>query len=807
MGLSFEDGRTRLRRELNEGLLEERVLAAGELRALDVADAAPLIALALRDPELRVRELAVDAAIALRHTVVLDYTRTLFASENAEERRLASRAEGALGDAESVVPLTRALSDARALVRQAAAVALGELRLSASAVPLGNALDDADTSVRVSAAESLGFTPGSRATDFLLARSLDRTAEVRAAVTNALAERAAEEPERILPVLAASLEDESEAVRMGAILGLGRARSDRGVDTLIARIAAFLSSAPQAARAGEPQEALAALAALGRIDARRARLMLVRAASFPALASTAREGLRNQDALHIDAVSEAFAAQLTSAPEQVDSLAPMLLDTTHIHPALAAVLLDLSERSVGDSARVLPALAAVTPSDDALTEAVTVHVLARLSDAPSRAGAMQAIAILAERDLLSEAAREALIAHMQTETVDEGALALHALTTLSPAPVDVLLARESEQTRAAILEALTTTDDARIVALALRAIQSPDPNARRMALRFFRAHPNATAMDVLLPLAAQRTSVDRFTLIEAIAMLAAASTEPEVDAPVMQLLTRALQSADPRMVSAAATGLAAVEDSLSGLAILERAAGHTNASTALLRAHASLDEGGHHAWLGTRGSADAHAFAFDESLVFPVSITRSFVALQLARAGALQASDVSLLCTLAQRREPMVRANAALALSALHARCENIDPILWVAQGRAAEVQLAGLAWLASSASPPDASAERILASCADAALDARVAARCQAAANQQSATVPALNAPLQSTWLDVTALDAEGRVSPDQWVALEFADGSSLAARTDGAGRIAMRVPDVALTRVSDPFASVLEP
>lgn len=785
------------------------MLAAGELRALDVSHAAPLIELALHDPELQVRALAVEAAITLRHRGVLDYTRTLFASEDPEERRLASRAEGELGDAESVVPLTRALSDARALVRQAAAVALGALRLSECAVPLGNALDDADTTVRVSAATSLGFTPGARATDFLLARSLDRTAEVRAAVVHALAERAEQEPERILPVLAASLEDESEAVRMGATLGLGRARSDRGLDTLIARITPFVPTTTQAARAREPQEALAALAALGRIDADRARLTLVRAERFPSLSSTAREGMRNQDTQHMDAVSEAIAEALQAAPEHVDSLARLLLDMPHVHPALAAALLDISLRSQGDAARVLPALAACTPSDDPLTETVVVHVLARLSDAPSRAGAMRAITMLAERDVLSEAAREALIAHAQSEPDDEGALALHALAALSPPPIDALLARESEQSRAVVLQALTNAEDARIVDLALRAIQSPDPNARRTALHYFRTHPNAPAMSTLLPLAEARVSVDRFSLIEAIAMLAGGATEPALEPRVLDVLTQALASSDPRMVSAAAAGLASVENTSASRAIFTQAAGNDDASTALLRARAALDEGGHRAWLGTEATRDAHAFAFDESLAFPVSITRAFVALQLARSGALQASDVPRLCSLATRREPMVRANAALALSAMHARCENIDPLLWVAHGTAAEVQLAGLAWLASSPTPADARRARALASCADAALDARVAARCQAMLHAADASdaAQANAAPSESTWLDITALDAGGRARTDQWVALEFADGASLAARTDGAGRIAMRVPAAALTRISDPFASVLEP
>lgn len=807
-GLSFEDGRTRLRRELNEGLLEERVLAAGELRALDVADAAPLIELALRDPELRVRALAVEAAITLRHRGVLEYTRTLFASDDPEERRLASRAEGELGDAESVVPLTRALSDARALVRQAAAEALGALRLSACAVPLGNALDDADTTVRVSAATSLGFTPSARATDFLLARSLDRTAEVRAAVVHALAERAEQEPERILPVLAASLADESEAVRMGATLGLGRARSDRGTDTLIARITPLMSSTPQAARVRDPQEALAALAALGRIDAGQARRTLIRAARFPALASTAREGLRNQDALHRDAVSEAFAEALSEAPEHVDALAEVLLERAHAHPALAAALYEVSLRSLGSAEHVLPALAACTPSDDARTEAIVVHVLARLLDAPSRAGAMRAIAMLAARDVLDEAAREALLEHVATEHEDEGGLALHALTALRPPPIDALLSRESEQSRAAILEALTSTDDPRIADLALRAIQSPDPNARRMALHYFRAHPSAPVMHALLPLMEQRVSVDRFSLIEAIAILAGASQEPAEAARVVEVLRQALAASDPRIVSAAAAGLASVENAADHQAIFTQAAPQTDASTAILRARASLDEGGHRAWLGTEATRDAHAFAFDESLDFPVSITRAFTALQLARAGALQASDVPHLCTLAARREPMVRANAALALSAMHARCENIDPLRWVTQGTAAEVQLAGLAWLAARDARDDAPTRRALAACADAALDVRVASRCEAMlqASEVSAPLAPLTAP-ERHWLDLTASDAEGRARTDQWVVLEFADGSTLAARTDGAGRIAMRVPAMALTRISDPFASVLEP
>jgi hypothetical protein len=813
-GLSFEGRPTRLRRELTEGLLEERVRAAGEIRTLRLSDAAPLITLALDDPELPVQTLGVEAAIALRWTPVLDQTRALFESEDPQQRRLASQAEGELGDAESIPALTRALSDARALVREAAAEGLGKLGLAACAAALGPVLDDADTSVRVSAANALGQTPGSRATDFLLARTLDRTSEVRTAVIRALADRTDQEPERILPVLAASLEDESESVRLAATLGLGRARESRGVDTLIARIEPYLqpTAAPPAGatnasptRPRQPEEALSALAALGRIDAPNARMVLVRALSVDALRDTASAGLRSQSEVNDAAVSRAFAEALRSHPAQTDLLARSVIASPHPSPELASALHAISIRSEGDPALVLPALAASTTSDCDEHESIVIHILARLDDAPSRPSALRAVQTLAERNLLDEAAREAFIAQARGETEEAGELA--ALAALSPPPIATILRYESDATRAAVLNALVSQDDPRVQALALRAITDAQPPARAAALQYLRAHPTADALQALLGLLEAPSNIDRFSLVEAVALLSATS-DAATEERTRTSLAAALHADDPRLFGAAAAGLHA-GGTEAHRALFDGATPST-LSVALARAQQGLREGASfRAWLALAPDAalSAHDFAFDESLLFPTAITRSFTALVLAREGALRESDVPRLCALAARHEPNVRANAVLALAAMRAPCEGIEPLQLTRQSTSSQVQLAALTWWSALNATLDAHARSVVTECAESALEPRVAEACLALVRGDSTRLQRATSASESTWLDVTALDAGNVPLPLHWVTLEFTDGSSLAARTDESGRIAMRVPAAPLLRLSDPFASVLEP
>lgn len=801
-GLSFEGRRTRLRRELTEGLLEERLVAASELRTLRMEDAAPLLELALRDPELRVQELAVEAAIALRWTAALGHTRAYFESEDPLQRRLASRAEGELGNAESIPALTRALSDARALVREAAAEGLGRLRLSECAGALGVALDDESTGVRVRAAEALATTPGPRATDYLVARSLDRTSEVRTAVIRALAERAEDEPERILPVLAASLEDESDGVRLAATLGLGRARDGRGIETLIRRLEPFLEANAAASRTRRPEEALAGLAALGRIDSPRARQTLVRALFVATLHDIAREGLAHQSESNALAVGDALAEALRDHPTQLETLTRTVIAAHQVSPSLASALYEISVRGDEAPALVLPALATSISREDDAFEDVVVHILARLDDPPSRRGALEAIRILASRGDFDEAAQQAFLAHALPD--DEAHEALEALAAISPRPLAALLAQESDTTRARVLDALVEEDDARVHALALRALVDVHPEARLSALRFYRAHLDAHDVEPLLAMLDAPRPADRFSIVEAIAMLAPNAPDPlrmQVDA----LLQDALAAADPRLVTAASVGLSA-GGSDAHRALFERLAPAAFTDIALHRARATLDQEDAYRVLGPHTAQSSRDFAFEETHAFPASITRAYTALVLAREGALTEEDTAQLCALAARREPAVRANAALALATLHARCANIEPLLWVEQSMASEVQFAGLTWFAAletaAQDARDARSQLILTRCAETALEPRVAAACGDLLRGQFVA-----AEHEAQWVDVVALDTEDSPLALHWVTLHFADGASLAARTDASGRIAMRIPAARFVRLSDPFASVLEP
>jgi HEAT repeat protein len=869
--LSFEGQEARLSRELREGVDTQRIVAASELSTLSPGAAWPLIELALEDREVEVRRHAAEAAATLGLREALQRTRVWLESEDTDLREIAARAEGALGDAGSVPLLSRALGDARFSVRAAAADALGRLGLEAAATPLGTALEDTDASVRVVAAAALGRTPGPEAARLLVTRSLDPALEVRVAVMEALARRRDVDGEaalldgRTTAVLVGALADEAREVRIAAIVGLARARHAPAAP-LLARIVDEAPIPTRATRATEEtRELRAALAALGRIDAEAARAALVRALSRGIAPTAVLDALRAQHTASPEAteaeVAHALASEDPAAPdarahlvEGLIALAPLHGGDEMVRPLLRA----LSERRVPQGL-ALRALGATIPPRRSPTDAASsdgeeamVVLLTAVDERDTAEVAIEALELAADRGALDPRAVEALLGSLE---LAEDAAATQATRD----------ARASRDAR--VLRLLGRLDDVRSTPALLAAARGPigaprraayvalasathlDEAARRALLADIPAHLGAldteerrairaiasrhgdeASLTAVLDALETSAAIDRAIALELVVALAA-RVEAEAGHTAMverarRTLEHALASSDleaSAAVSAAMVGIdparfrssievaaealatsPAVGDRVA-LARAARASGCTSAACTALRSDGperALD------------LLDAPAPLLEDDLRFPHSVARSFALLQAARRGRLAEDALPVLCTLAARREPGVRANAGLALAALGGHCAGIDPTLWIAHARSVSVQLAGAAWCASLAQSgelvrcePRRLAQAV-GRCLDTAVDPALLRACSALGSGGTGLAAWTAAPERDALLDVTVVGRAGRPEARRLVSVRFEDGATIVVPTDEAGRIALRVDHVAATSpwVEDPYAMVLE-
>ncbi len=266
------------------------------------APAASALALALRDPDRYVREVAAGALAALAvadpsAAVLRPCLPALLAALEDGRPEVRREAVGLLFragnpppplDAALLEPLRRGLRDADAAVRASAAACLGQLVPAGTVAraDLAGALADADADVRVWAATALASLGPAEHVQALRARLADAEPKVRAAVVGALGDLA------LLPDVVGRLDDPAPSVRAAAaatvqVLGW-RARAAR--PALEARAAD--------ADAGARAAAVTALGSLGDAQAvptLRAALAdaatEVRAAAAVALGDVGPEGL------------------------------------------------------------------------------------------------------------------------------------------------------------------------------------------------------------------------------------------------------------------------------------------------------------------------------------------------------------------------------------------------------------------------------------------------------------------------------------------------------------------------------------
>ncbi|HET7697573.1 MAG TPA: HEAT repeat domain-containing protein [Vicinamibacterales bacterium] len=298
-----------------------RQAAIGALNSLGHPAMASRVAALLSSPDPRTRESAVRIAGYFGYPDCVDTLIERCADADDAVRRAAVEHLPYLDDPRVAAQLARALDDPAARVRAAAAQALAHLASAAAREPLRRALQDGDPWVRYYAVRSLGeIRDGS---------ALERLSALAAA-------------------------DPAMHVRIAALESFGAIGEPAALDVLL-----------QYAGDAETDLAAAALRALGRFDADRARAAL-------------KNALRAPDAMRRTAAVAGLRA--SAAPDAVDALAWTAGADTDAAVAAAAIeaLGAIAGRSGDPFARAAAALLALT-ADPARRDA-SVAALARLPE-------------------------------------------------------------------------------------------------------------------------------------------------------------------------------------------------------------------------------------------------------------------------------------------------------------------------------------------------------------------------------------------------------------------------------------------
>jgi len=198
---------------------------------------------AVRDADLRVRDVAIAGLAFIEHPSAQALLLTAAKASEDKDRAAAMRGLGQ-SEASSVVvdALRLGLTDPNAWVRYYACQALGKLADEASVSALAALLGDAAGQVRVAAVEALSHLKGTAALDALRAISESDDPDMRRAALIGLGMSKSIES---LPVLVAAATAEEAATRLVALSALSALRTQEGLPVL----AAALSDADEGVRA------------------------------------------------------------------------------------------------------------------------------------------------------------------------------------------------------------------------------------------------------------------------------------------------------------------------------------------------------------------------------------------------------------------------------------------------------------------------------------------------------------------------------------------------------------------------------
>lgn len=803
---------------------ETRAAAVRELAHHSPADVEAWVLAALEDESEDVR---LDAAAAASRLGLASAAPTLLswvASDDELFRAAAARALARIRHDGVLAALTRALGDPRASVRAAAIEGIsghGE-EAATAATALAPLLDDPDAGVRAAAAAAMGQLASPESVIALSSAASDDTAEVRVAVASSLGMLADLRATSTLRRMAA---DPVADVRTAAALGLGRLRAEVAGPELAA-LARTVHSAE------EREVAAAAIAALGRLTSTESLQALAdagaRATEHTELARTAEAALAER----VRARPAETLAQLTEVLERGDAgraewIATVLAtDLGARHPpasvALVALLdagripADVGLRALGhtggDAAlrRLLVALddaqrggAALTPALAGLAayfagEGADGRAIEPLSSALERSSEpserAELVALLAATR--SPRAAPAFVRIVATETdprLRHGALlglstmGPDAVTELDLSPVEAALGDRDPAVRASAASALGALGD---VAALDRAVQALDatPRIDRIALTHLvaelarrHAPEGERGSRVATALAARAAGDDAALADAAIDALARWGGATALDT-LLSLLDRRPTSARSLL-----SALGRIDDPRAAQRLADEVSDGTGEA---LRA-ALLG-------LGEHGTAEHAALVLSRApdLGYPASAAASFALARMARRGVIGAEAVGTLCELVALRDPIVRANTAVALTALGAGCPGIDPRTWLARPHAAIVRAAAARWLfALGPARPDA--PDALRECAASLPPRSVALACL------EPVLPPLDARL-----DVVALDVDGATpARDAELALLLPDGSVALLRTGADAHVVLEHAPRGTPRLDRPSSLPLEP
>lgn len=817
----------RLTAQLRSEDVAQRREAARLLGEHRVEDAREGLLTALDDDDADVRREAIAAAakIGLRDhvPVLLDWLN----DPAADTRAAAADALGVLREVRAESALIRALGDGDARVRAVAAVALSRLGSTECVTPLIGRLDDPDPGVRTAAVESLGVLGDTRSLLPLAARTQDPAVEVRTASLRVLGDL--RDP-RALPSLVRSLDDDSEIVRLAATAALGALGQAAAIDALRPRLAG-----------ADGRTGRAVLAALSAIGTEAAERLIVEQLGKAELSRGAIDVLvervrrvRELDPPAADAIVQMLIRSLAADGDGARATAiedALVRCSTHvsIREALPVLLTAFQSRrgtlpmialalaATRDEGALIPLLQALdgAQADDQLALLRALDLLTLEMGADGRAAdpllgtlahaAPEAIPLLVRLLGRSRAARAlpslvALLTHSRREVQLAAIEAIGAIgavestTTLLPLLVD-----KHDPVRLAATIALgQVLDTAQVITQLDHMATSPD--AQKAALltaveaaltRIMTATPPTAEQIAVLHEKLTPLSQNDDEIISTRA-IAALSTLKTSDAG--NVIAALLRSPHASRRAQAARALGNFDDPRVRH-VLRFVMTHDQIDVAVAAATA----------LGRSGeSEDAHSLAkLAQRYHWPFPAAASYAITLIARRGLLKPiASQRMLCELGRSREPVVRANVAVAMAqlGLGACDDGPDPLAWLKPDHAPQVRAAAARWIyaAVNANRIDrALGMSALLQCAARDAEPRVADACA------GPTLPPLAGAIRQV-----VQDSEGRqLLRHRLLALELADGSIFVGHTDEVGRLAVAPTPGEQAVVTDPGLLPLEP
>lgn len=821
---------------------------ADKVLALEMVARAPdeatreLVVRALEDDALPVRRAAAQAAGRARVAAAAPVLLAWLSEPEAVLRQTAATALGNVGDDGAVAPLVKALEDVDPLVRAAAAGALAKLGAATATEALDAlgaltaSLHDRNGAVRLAAIAALAQLGDPRAQPSLSELTSDKDATVALAAVRALGRLG---DAGAVPTLVELLQGEHVALQVAACQALGTLRDPAALAPLEA---VLLGPSALAARA--------ALAAIAHLPGPEPMAITLAQLDRPELAGTAH-GILVDATVREPATATALAPLLAALESATDGsaiarLAGVLSEVAEMRPmggtgpALLAALLAAMERTsdtavVGALGRsgapgaLLPLLAQLGPqTSDALLPvyldavgrllpshqgkdtadaavATLVGVLGRSAGAARRATAGllgitgSPAAVSALLPLLHDADHQVRLA----ATVGLGKLGQAEANPALLAQLDGALTPSDlrEATAHALGQTATSKTVVQLLAAVVRKTQTRTQQRTGIVARLTALGIAVPRLDRAggLPATLRDALLDRLTPVlwsdnnrfAAAALEVLDKWHPEPALATVAALLRH-RHADRRAQAVLALRRFDVVETRPVLHhLLKTATGQTR-----IAALTALAE------VGDQRDVKAVVAALERGH-WPVPAAAMFSLARMAERGALRPfASRRILCRLADRADPILRANLATALGHLGAeRCPKASPETWLTPQHPLVVRTAALRWRqqleANKSSDPETGSGPETGSSAP---DCSTLSPQQALWSACQQPAPAGSPPATLTVWN----EREMRPLGSRLIALQFANGSIQLATTDDNGRARVAATAAPLWQVFDPAGPI---